>query len=77
MGIKTWDVWHDDESKWVKYTEEELKEFFKFVNPVDWNNVDEVYLNNSGFQTWLRLVYKNCNGYSKDFNNVHGIYVEI
>lgn len=71
--IKKVDVWHDDDQEWVKYTLEELDEYFHFVTKPNWNNVTEIYLRNGGFNTWMEIIFKNT---SSIYNKVHGTFVE-
>ena len=68
------DVWHDDDNEWVEYTEEELNEYFNFVSKPNWGRVREIYLHNSGFNTWMDIILKNDS--HRVYNSVYGTYVE-
>jgi hypothetical protein len=71
----TIDVWHDDEGKWVDYTNEEFKEYFNFVKRPTFGSIREVYLHNSSYNPWMEINFHNST--RAIYNKVHGTYVKI
>jgi hypothetical protein len=64
-------IWHEKAEKWFDYTLEELEESFRFVSKPKWNLVERAYYHNSGFNSWLEIVYPNGSSkiYNKDGNS--------
>ena len=72
---KVWLVWHDDCCEWVDYTEEELNKCFKFVDKPNWDEIRELYLFNSCFEIYLKLIHEDSS--CTYYNNVHGTFAKI